>query len=56
MNTTRPAALARLEALAARPNGWLITRVYAADPARAALFALAEAADLDGFRVLRGEG
>jgi glucose-6-phosphate isomerase len=75
MDPTRHAALARLSALAARPNGRRITPLYEADPARAArfsaelddltldysqssidnaardaLFGLAEAADLDGFR------
>jgi hypothetical protein len=55
MSTTRRTAFARLAALAARPEGWRITHLYAADPARRALFALAEAGDLDGFRALRGE-
>src|SRR4051812_39273040 len=73
--STRAAALARLAALAARPDGRRITTLFAADPGRArrfsasledltldysksaidqetldALFALAEAVDLDGFR------
>ena len=72
---TRPAAFAHLSALAARPAGRVITKLFAADPARAARFsaslddltldfsknaiddvaldgllALAQAADLEGFR------
>src|SRR5581483_10164508 len=71
----RPAALARLAHLAARPDGRRITPLFDADPQRAhrfsaalddllldfsksaiddavldALFALADAADLEGFR------
>jgi glucose-6-phosphate isomerase len=74
-NQTRQAAMARLTALAARPDGRRITPLFAADQERAhkfsasmhdltldysksaidthaldALFALAEAADLEGFR------
>jgi hypothetical protein len=55
MGTTRCATLARRAALAARPNGRRITHLYAADPAREAVLALAETADLDGCRALRGE-
>jgi hypothetical protein len=53
MSTTRRAALARLAAFAARPNGRGITRPYAADPAREASFGLAEAADVASVRALR---
>ena len=74
-NPTRPAAFAHLSALAARPAGRVITKLFAADPARATRFsaslddltldfsknaiddvaldgllALAQAADLEGFR------
>jgi len=55
MSTTRRAALAHLSALAAWPNGRRITHLYAADPVRAALLALAEATHPDGFRTRRGE-
>ncbi|HLB98926.1 MAG TPA: hypothetical protein VJK90_14740 [Acetobacteraceae bacterium] len=55
MSTSRRAELARLAAFAARPNGRRITRSYAADAARAALFGLAGAVDLGGLRTLRGE-
>ena len=40
MSTIRRAASAHLLALAAWPNGQRITHLYAADPARDALFAL----------------
>ncbi len=55
MSTSRRAAFVRLVALAARSNGRRITHPYAADPAREALFALVDAADLARFRALRGE-
>jgi hypothetical protein len=55
MSMTRRAALARPTAFAARPNWRRIAHMYAADRAREALFALAEAAGRDRFSALRGE-